>query len=146
MAYVSADLVKTVRAKIKPVLAKHGLKGTVSGTGKGTLSLNISAGKVDFIGSHYRHAMAEGCVRYGHYLTRDEIQEEWDQCKCMAINPYWYQEHFQQKEVEILRELMAILQEGNWDKSDIMSDYFNVGWYVDINIGKWDKPYELQTS
>lgn len=146
MAYVSADLVKSVRAKIKPVLAKHGLKGTISGTGKGTLSLNISSGKVDFIGSHYRHAMEKGMSLYGRYLTREEIQKEWDDCKYLGINPYWYHEHFQQKEVEILRELMTILQEGNWDKSDIMSDYFNVGWYVDINIGKWNKPYELQTS
>jgi hypothetical protein len=33
------------------------------------------------------------------------------------------------------------MNDGNWDKSDIQSDYFNVGWYVDVNIGKWNKPY-----
>jgi hypothetical protein len=32
---------------------------------------------------------------------------------------------------------------GNHDKSDVMTDYFNVGWYIDINIGKWDKPYKV---
>jgi hypothetical protein len=33
---------------------------------------------------------------------------------------------------------------GNWDKSDIQTDYFNVGWYIDVNIGKWNKPYTLE--
>ena len=29
-------------------------------------------------------------------------------------------------------ELRNAMMDGNWDKSDIMSDYFNVGWYVSI--------------
>ena len=29
-------------------------------------------------------------------------------------------------------ELRDALMDGNWDKSDIMSDYFDVGWYVSI--------------
>jgi hypothetical protein len=24
-----------------------------------------------------------------------------------------------------------------------MTDYFDVGWYIDIKIGKWDKPYNF---
>ena len=32
---------------------------------------------------------------------------------------------------------------GNHNNSDISTDYFDVGWYIDINIGKWDKPYEV---
>ena len=29
----------------------------------------------------------------------------------------------------------------NYDNSDIQTDYFDIGWYVDINVGKWDKPF-----
>jgi hypothetical protein len=25
-----------------------------------------------------------------------------------------------------------------------MTDYFNTAYYVDVNIGKWDKPYILE--
>jgi len=25
-----------------------------------------------------------------------------------------------------------------------MTDYFNVGWYIDVNIGKWNKPYVIE--
>ena len=28
-----------------------------------------------------------------------------------------------------------------YDKSDAMVDYFDTAYYVDINIGKWNKPY-----
>jgi hypothetical protein len=33
---------------------------------------------------------------------------------------------------------------GNHDNSDVQTDYFDVGWYVDVNIGSWDKPYTLE--
>ena len=26
---------------------------------------------------------------------------------------------------------------------DAMTDYYDVGWYVDVNIGTWEKPYKL---
>jgi hypothetical protein len=32
---------------------------------------------------------------------------------------------------------------GNHDRSDSMTDYFDVGWYISINVGKWNKPYEM---
>ena len=35
------------------------------------------------------------------------------------------------------------MNDGNHDRSDPQSDYFDVGWYVDVNIGKWNKPYTL---
>ena len=31
----------------------------------------------------------------------------------------------------------------NFDKSDPMTDYFHVGYYISVNIGSYDKPYEL---
>ena len=41
----------------------------------------------------------------------------------------------------VLEKIQAALYDGNWDKSDIQTDYFNVGWYVDVKIGRWDKPF-----
>jgi hypothetical protein len=31
----------------------------------------------------------------------------------------------------------------NHDNSDIMTDYFDVGWYLNINVGGWNKPYTV---
>ena len=45
--------------------------------------------------------------------------------------------------VNFIKEVRAAMNVGNWDNSDIMTDYFDVGWYTEIKIGKWDKPYEF---
>jgi hypothetical protein len=30
---------------------------------------------------------------------------------------------------------------GNHDRSDSQTDYFDVGWYIEIQFGQWDKPH-----
>jgi hypothetical protein len=30
-----------------------------------------------------------------------------------------------------------------FDDSDIMTDYFHTAFYIDLQIGTWEKPYEL---
>ena len=57
------------------------------------------------------------------------------------VNNYWIDKHYEGTEQEFLNELNAAMMLGNHNNSDIMTDYFDVGWYVDINIGKWNKPY-----
>lgn len=33
------------------------------------------------------------------------------------------------------------LNQGNHDNSDAMTDYFDVGWYVNVTVGEWDNPF-----
>lgn len=42
---------------------------------------------------------------------------------------------------KFMDEVEAAMMVGNHNNSDIMTDYFDVGWYVRINVGEWDKPY-----
>ena len=35
------------------------------------------------------------------------------------------------------------MNDGNHDNSEIQYDYFDVGWYIDVNIGRWNQPYQL---
>jgi hypothetical protein len=44
--------------------------------------------------------------------------------------------------LDAVRELIDAMNYGNHNNSDIQSDYFDVGWYVNLHIGKWDKPYK----
>ena len=65
--------------------------------------------------------------------------------KYLSINPYWFQEHFSGQSKEFLTEAMAALKGADWyDESDAQVDYFNTAYYVDINIGKWNKPYTVE--
>jgi len=30
-----------------------------------------------------------------------------------------------------------------YDNTDIMTDYFDVSHYIDIDVGRWNKPYQV---
>jgi hypothetical protein len=128
VAYVSKELVQKTRTALAPVLMKYGVKGTVSGTNGSTLTLTISVGLLDFIG------------QYCETNNDDRITQR---PKNLCINRYWFHLNFSGEILDFLKEVNAIMNDGNHDNSDIHTDYFDVGWYTDIKIGKWNKPYLL---
>lgn len=42
-----------------------------------------------------------------------------------------------------LQQIYSIANCGNYDNSDSMTDYFDVGWYVWLSVGAWDKEYKF---
>jgi hypothetical protein len=42
-----------------------------------------------------------------------------------------------------LQQIYSIANAGNHDNSDSMTDYFDVGWYVWLSVGSWDKEYKF---
>ena len=60
-----------------------------------------------------------------------------------SVNEYHIDSHYTGVAKEFLLKLKDAMMVGNHNNSDIMTDYFDVGWYIGINIGKWDKPYEM---
>jgi len=59
------------------------------------------------------------------------------------INPHHYQNHYTGKALAFLNEVLEVMSSGNWDNSEPMTDYYDIGWYVYINVGKWNTPYVL---
>lgn len=43
----------------------------------------------------------------------------------------------------VIETITEYVQSYNYDDSDPYTDYFNVNFYESINIGKWDKPFEV---
>lgn len=111
MAYMNQERKAEIAPAVKAILKKYNIKGSLSVRHHSTLVLNVKQGDIDFGGD------------------------------CIQVNPYWYKEHFEGRALQFLSEVIPVMNKGNWDKSDIQSDYFNVGWYVDVNIGKWNTPY-----
>ena len=129
MAYMNQDKKAKIAPKVKSILKKYGVKGTLGVHNHSTLVLNVSSGPIDFISNFNK-----------------VNEDKWPVIKAenyLGINPYWYQEHFSGKALSFLKELLPAMNDGNHDRSDIQSDYFDVGWYVDVNIGRWDKPYQV---
>ena len=53
----------------------------------------------------------------------------------------WNNGHFLTLEVHnLLKEVCLIVNQYNYDNSDIQTDYFDVNFYLHLHLGKWDKP------
>lgn len=135
MAYVSQELKKSLAPVIKRICKKHGVKATLAVRHHSTLVLNVKSGKIDFLESYNRLGMQES--RPDHLPFTPET------CY-IGVNPYHYKRHFDGKALKFLSEVIPAMNRGNHDNSDIMTDYFDVGWYIDVNVGKWDKPYQVE--
>ena len=140
MAYVSQERKQSLAPAIKAVLKKYGIKGTLAVRNHSTLVLNIKSGPIDFIENFIQ---TDNDSNIGCKMSQSQI-DYLRKNQSMDINPYWYQEHFSGKALSFLKEVLPLMNKGNHDNSDVQTDYFDVGWYVDVNIGKWNKPYALE--
>lgn len=66
------------------------------------------------------------------------------------INHY-YPENYENSQIlnkirDIANGLFLNEKEQNFNKSDIMTDYFHVGWYIHITQGKWNVPFKLSKN
>ena len=136
MAYISqADKAK-IAAKIKPLLAKYGVKGTLSIRNHSAIVLTLKSGKIDFFGNTNRVCANSGRMNHGWQPNTSGNA---------SVNRYWFHEHYDGAAKAFLTEAYKALMSADWyDNSDAMTDYFNTAYYMDINIGKWDKPYIVE--
>lgn len=136
MAFISNETKATIAANIKPVLKKYGVKATLAVRDHRTIVLNVRSGPIDFI-ENYIDNVSVTCA------DEHNLREN----RSISVNPYWFQDHFTGTAKKFLTEALAALKSAGWyDRSDIMTDYFDTAYYVDINIGKWNKPYEFVGS
>ena len=140
MAYMSQEKKAKIAPKIKAILAKYKVKGSLAVRNHSSLVLNLKSGSIDLIENYIE---TDSKTFHGNKMSQDQIDYIRSK-KSMDVNPYWFKEHFSGKSLDFLKEIFVAMNDGNWDKSDIQSDYFNVGWYVDVNVGKWDKPYTVE--
>lgn len=54
---------------------------------------------------------------------------------------YHIKDVFEGKTLETFQKIRDALNTDNYDRSDSQSDHFDIGHYVDVHIGKWDKPF-----
>jgi len=60
-----------------------------------------------------------------------------------TINQYHFETDWglTTKGKELIGKVLDIAQKHNWDKSDLQTDYFDVNYYLSINLGQYDKPF-----
>jgi hypothetical protein len=137
MAYMNQERKAKIAAALKPILAKYKMKGSLSVRNGRTIALHLSQGPIDFIGD--MNAERDTLLGFGP-IDKEKLREAYT----LDINTYWYHEHYTGTAREFLNEVFPAMRSANWyDKSDIQSDYFDVAYHIDVNVGKWKKPYTL---
>lgn len=115
MAYITVSEVKNVRELLKKKFPEY--KFSVSGGNSLKLNVAIMKGPEDF----------------------SEILRDWTS---VGINEYHL--HLYGKHQELFEKILKVMKSQDWfDKSDSMTDYFNVAYYTDLSIGRWNKPYQM---
>jgi len=137
MAYMNQERKQKIAQTLKPILAKYKVKGSLRVRSHMTIVLTLKSGAIDFIGNSNRV-----CGNDFYQVSRGfkPNTNGYDQ-----VNPYHFQSHYDGVAKEFLTEALKALKSADWyDESDAMTDYFNTAYYVDVNIGNWDKPYILE--
>ena len=118
MAYISQQDKKDLAPGIKSVLNKYGMKGSIAIKHHSSLVVNLQSGPIDFDMDGYT-----------------------------SVNVYHIDKHYTGRAKDFLNELVVAMKGTKWfDKSDIMTDYFHTAYYIDINVGKWNKPYVVDIT
>ena len=139
MAYMSQEKKAKLAPAIKAVLKKYGVKGSLAVSNHSTLVLNVKSGPIDFVENYIQTDIDKP---YGQKMAIDQVNYLRKQ-QALDVNVYWYKEHFSGKALKFLEEIVPLMNVGNHDRSDAQVDYFDLGWYVDVNIGRWNKPYQV---
>ena len=116
MAYMNQERKARIAAAVKPVLAKWGLKGTLS-TNPRSITLTLRRGAIDFGGGYKQ-------------VNEFWIHDHWDSPAKEAL-------------LELRTALEAA---DWYNNSDSSIDYFDTAYYYNMQIGSWKKPYILEQS
>lgn len=126
MAYVSKEQKAAIVAALKKVVPAS-WKYSVSVANHSTLVVTISAAPVDLLAEIARktgrgHIVTSGNVEVNHYYPAEALGES----------------------LPVFERIISACNTGNYDNSDSQTDYFDVGHYVKIRIGRFDKPFETR--
>jgi hypothetical protein len=132
MAYMSQETKKKLAANVRRVMPRD-WKYSLAVRHHSTIVLTITSAPVDLLGIRTKRVAEEWEKRGDKYQPETYAQ----------LNVYHLDSEFSGDLLKIFERIKTALNEGNHDRSDSQTDYFDVGWYVDINIGRWDKPFQV---
>lgn len=138
MAYVSQEVITKARTALKALNKEYGVKSTLSGKGSSSLTLSISEAKIDFVNNYCetiaanrKHRDTEQVIGWAKLEQR------------VVINHYYLEDAFTGKALEYMQKAKAIMYVDHWDESDSQSDYFHCAYYIDMQVGKYNKVFKF---
>lgn len=136
MAYMNQERKAIIANAVKPILKQYGVKGTFSVRHYSTIVLTLTQGDVDFIADYPAHVYSYGqdfATDYDYLRSKYhfDVRRNWLELFPVTSDSY-----------QLLNAILDAMQAADWfDKSDISTDYFHTAYYIQVRIGKWNKPY-----
>ena len=137
MAYISTDDVKHIRNELKKELPQY--KFSVVRDHHSSVSISLMKGPAfnDY----------EYFDRYNNTTTTANLGDG----EHHQINQYHLENFYGKENAEILGKIDSIAHTAPaknggkvwYNDSDIMTDYFDIAYYIHISVGKWNKSYEV---
>ena len=135
MAYISTEEVAAIRKELKKELPEYKFSVTKHHHSSVTVAFMKGPAFAEF----------QSRDRYtGEF--KDDVIEGHEQ-----LNHHWAMDFYGEKNGALIKKVEKIIKTApvkaggrEWyDKSDAMTDYFDTAYYMNIHVGKWDKPYEV---
>jgi hypothetical protein len=129
MAYVNQEKKAKIAAALKSVVPS-GWKYSLAVRHNSTIVMTVAAAPFDLIRAF-------------------KASEHFDPTTAthVDVNPYHYRSHIEDEAVaDVIGQIMGALNTENHNRSDLQSDYFDVGHYVDLQIGRWNRHFEFKPA
>lgn len=134
MAYMNQEKKATIKAELMKVMPAD-WKWSLAVRNHSTLILTIRSAPINLL----------KYIKFRGVPLEEALKEEDGERyrSYWRLNEYYLEESFTDdnlvQQFLLIRNAMNL---GNWDRSDIQSDYFDVGHYITINIGTFEKPFK----
>jgi len=124
MAYIKKEEISAIRNELKKRFGHTGLKFGVKNRHHSSVHVTIKAGPIDFSD-----------------IYRDG--DEYADINIYHLQNYGQHTPFFEELEKIIKTAPALIEGGRewFDKSDMMTDYFHTAFYIDLDVGSYDKPY-----
>lgn len=126
MAFMTQEKKKAIAENLKKVMPK-GWKYSLAVRNHSTLVLNIKSAPVDIL-------KAVKPSEYRNPSDLNHLQIAWNNFDNTFVDP---------ELVNIFSAINEVMNADNYDRSDVMTDYFDVGYYTRINVGRFDRPFQV---
>lgn len=127
MAYMDKEKKKAINEQLKKVLPE-GWKATLRIDNYSTIVCTIRKAPVDLL-----REIAENIEN--QYDFNSIIKQGY-----YEINHYCPQKYFSES-LDTIKKIITALNHQNYDKSDSQRDHFDVGYYVNLSVGRSDSPF-----
>ncbi len=134
MAYMDQEKKAKIAVELKKVMPKN-WKYTLKVSDHAQLQLVIRKADVDILDNI---KMSDEYKNRGRKSAKEEGY--------FNVNHYYIQDTFKDKKLaDVFSDIYAAMNCLNYNNSNIMADYFDVGYYIAIKIGEWDKPFQFES-